>query len=54
MAYCGDQAAEWSYDHTDSNEHVSPEGYPFSSDPDRYVPLCVSCHRTFDRNHRKA
>lgn len=39
---CGDQAREWSYDHGDPNELTSDRGAPYSPDPDRYQPRCIS------------
>lgn len=46
---CGRQARDWAYDHKDPNELVSEtHGCAYSSDPDHYIPLCVSCHRKFD------
>jgi hypothetical protein len=50
---CGEQAADWAYNHTDPNERTEltghNAGYVFSLDPARYVPLCKLCHKTFDR-----
>lgn len=52
---CGQQAEQWSYDHTDPNElmHFRDGGeYPYSLDINRYEPRCISCHRRFDmRTH---
>lgn len=45
---CGDQARNWSYDHTDPDERTSDQGCPYSDDLDRYDPRCASCHTTFD------
>jgi hypothetical protein len=51
--HCGMPAHEWAYDHSDPTERRDPEGdragYPFSLDPENYMPLCVPCHRRFDR-----
>lgn len=54
---CLDVAAEWSYDGTDPNpllEVLTPGGLPiaYSTDPDRYVPRCVPCHRRHDAAQR--
>jgi len=53
-AHCGEQADDWAYDHADLNEKrsVRPEGYAlaYSTDPDRYLPLCKPCHSRFDDN----
>ena len=35
------------------NELLSPEGWPFSTNPDDYTPMCRSCHRKFDNQRRK-
>lgn len=45
---CGRQAQHWSYDHNDSGELVTPEGHPYSANPDHYSPRCVSCHKLQD------
>lgn len=50
---CSNQAAHWSYDHTDPSEITSNKG-PFSTDLDRYQPMCVRCHSKFDRSRPKA
>lgn len=44
---CGEQAAEWAYDHADPNARIE-RLQVFSPDPEHYLPLCVSCHRRFD------
>ena len=47
---CGLTARDWAYDHTDPNEATEDgTGYPYSTDPDRYAPMCRSCHIRFDR-----
>lgn len=50
------QAIDWAYDHTDPDpryERLFWNGkvreIPYSPDLNRYVPLCKSCHVTFDR-----
>lgn len=48
---CGRPAAHWTYDHHDPNEKVSEHG-PFSTDPNHYVPRCVSCHNKLDQQKR--
>lgn len=49
---CGGQAAHWSYDHSDPKERffTARGGYliPYSVDPERYRPMCVSCHKRHD------
>ncbi len=50
--YCGDPAAEWSYDHADAEELIGlNEGryIRYSTDLERYVPACRTCHRRIDR-----
>jgi len=53
--HCGGKAAEWAYDHADPDERTDPnhQGCPYSLNLDRYVPLCATCHRRFDRAHAK-
>jgi len=46
---CGRPAQEWSYDGTDPDHLHHEKGYPYSTDPSRYVPRCISCHRKRDR-----
>lgn len=46
-AHCGRGAKQWSYDRTDPDAKDSVRG-PYSMDVNRYVPLCVPCHRAFD------
>lgn len=41
-------ASNWAYDHRDPNEIVDPRNGPYSADPARYRPLCVSCHKVAD------
>lgn len=45
---CGLDALHWAYDHTDPNERHTPEGYSYSTDPQYYMPMCVSCHKRLD------
>lgn len=49
---CGAPAADWAYTHNDPNEKVATEG-PYSTDPNRYVPMCKSCHKRFDLDYIK-
>lgn len=50
-AHCGYYvpADNWAYDHSDRYERLSPEGFPWSLDVHRYIPLCLPCHYRFDR-----
>lgn len=51
---CGAPARQWSYDHTDPNESweiVGGYSLPYSTDMDRYDPLCTFCHRRRDLEH---
>jgi len=50
-ASCGAAADHWAYDHTDPNERRDDRGRPYSTDLDRYRPLCKTCHRRFDVQH---
>ena len=49
---CGQAAQHWSYDGTDPSEKEDGEGQNagrrFSTDPARYVPRCIPCHRRAD------
>lgn len=49
---CGARAAEWAYTHDDPcpNERVDPRGKRFSVDVARYVPMCLRCHRLYDKS----
>lgn len=49
---CGKQAAEWAYTHDDPcpNEMVDDRGMKFSTDLDRYKPMCLRCHRLYDKS----
>ena len=44
---CGDQAKHWAYQYGCENELQSPRG-AYSLDPNRYEPMCGSCHKKFD------
>ena len=45
---CGRQAKHWAYDHSDPDQLLSPEGWPYSTNPDNYWALCPSCHKRHD------
>lgn len=45
---CGKPGREWAYDHTDPSPLIGLKGRPYSTDINRYMPLCASCHRLFD------
>lgn len=52
--HCGERAAEWAYDHADPDELIGDNHgreCAYSTDADHYIPLCISCHRTFDKAH---
>jgi hypothetical protein len=49
---CGRQAHHWAYDHSDPSPLTSDQG-PYSTDIDRYIPLCGSCHKTMDLAHAR-
>jgi hypothetical protein len=51
-AHCGQQANEWAYQHTASDERVCPKaGLPFTTDLEHYMPMCRDCHRQLDALH---
>jgi len=53
--HCDQSAEDWAYDRTDPNELVDQEtGFPYSTDPARYMPLCKPCHYRFDRQEAAA
>lgn len=48
--HCNGQAEQWAYDHDDPDEKIETErGLRYSPDLDHYIPLCVPCHKQFDR-----
>lgn len=51
MCGCGEGADEWAYTYDDPcpNEMVSPLGQKYSADFTRYVPMCLRCHRVYDK-----
>lgn len=52
-AHCGQTARDWAYDHLDLDQKLGQRhGYvlAYSTDPDRYLPLCKACHSRFDEN----
>jgi hypothetical protein len=50
--HCGQPAAEWAYTNDCPDELIDDAiGLRYSIDPDRYIPLCRSCHKRFDRAH---
>lgn len=49
---CGGRARHWAYDNADPHEKQD-DGGRFSTDPNHYRPMCVSCHRKFDFTHAK-
>lgn len=46
--HCGSPAAHWAYDNCDPNEKVYHMGR-YSTDLNRYSPMCVRCHSAHDR-----
>lgn len=52
---CPAQADDWAYDHADPNELIDTEtGFPYSTEPAHYVPLCKPCHWHLDRRDKAA
>ena len=47
--HCGDGAQDWAYDHGDASATSDSEGRVFSDNADHYLPLCLPCHRAFDK-----
>jgi hypothetical protein len=53
---CGEQAEEWSYDHSDPDELTGLNGRTpsiYSMDLTHYQPRCVPCHVAFDAPSRR-
>jgi hypothetical protein len=53
-AHCGQPAMDWAYDHLDPDEKVGLRHgrlLAYSTDPDRYMPLCRLCHSRHDSSH---
>ncbi len=46
--YCRGTARGWAYGHSDLAEIRDDRGYPYSTDPTHYIPLCVPCHKRLD------
>lgn len=52
-AHCGKPAVDWAYDNADPNPKFGVRhGYrlAYSTDPERYLPLCRLCHSKHDEN----
>lgn len=49
--HCSAAAAHWAYDHSDPHEQYDDRGCPYSTDLDRYFPLCATCHKRYDKRH---
>jgi len=58
LCKCGQPAKDWAYDHADLAELRQTSGRdarkPYSADPAHYIPMCRSCHKTFDWAVKKA
>lgn len=50
--FCGKFATDYSYDHLDPAETYR-EGFLWSDSTAHYRPLCVRCHRAYDRAFRR-
>lgn len=48
---CEGPAGHWAYDRTDANELRDSTG-PYSTDLNRYQPMCVSCHKRMDIQYK--
>lgn len=56
ICHCGAPAAEWAYDHSDLNEKtqlIRGLSMPYSTDLERYRPMCTPCHKRFDLDYIK-
>lgn len=45
---CDDSATQWSYDHADPDEMMTPGGTPYSTKSQHYHARCTPCHGRFD------
>jgi len=51
---CGVPARDWAYTNDDPDGKLDPRsGCYYSTDPERYVPMCVPCHKRFDLAHAR-
>lgn len=48
---CGGRARQWAYDHSDPDGLFEEAKGPYSTDLDRYQPMCVRCHKRLDMQH---
>lgn len=51
--HCGHRAEHWAYNHLDPNEKWDG-GLVYSDRTTYYMPMCLSCHFTFDAEYRRA
>lgn len=49
-ATCGGPAKDWAFDNAEPKLIDPISGSAYFHDLDRYIPLCRSCHTTFDQN----
>lgn len=52
---CGCPAEQWAYDHTDENQKWATFGdrvVAYSTDVERYRPMCRGCHVKLDRGRK--
>lgn len=47
---CGAQAKEWALRHGAHVVQSNSKGQEFSVDPNNYVPMCLRCHRIYDKS----
>ena len=45
---CGKPAKQWAYDYKDPDPKEDPRSGPYSTNPERYQPMCCRCHKRFD------
>jgi len=52
--HCGQSAAEWAYIAEGAAERLlTPTGMEYSMNLQDYAPLCVSCHRRYDKERAR-
>lgn len=50
---CGAPAQHWAFDHDTADVMYDPRGLPYTTDLDRYQPMCQPCHRRMDADRTR-
>ena len=51
---CGKQAQQWAYLHDAEVEYTDNRGRVYSLNPYDYAPMCIPCHRQFDKMENRS